>query len=42
MYMFEHYADLRGVLVRAGRPNWKALSKEFAAAGFTDVNEAAA
>ena len=38
IYMFEHYADLRGVLVRAGRPNWKALSKEFAAAGLTDIN----
>jgi hypothetical protein len=37
VYMFEHYADLSRVLVRAGRPNWKALSKEFAAAGFTDI-----
>jgi hypothetical protein len=36
--MVEHHADLRGVLVRAGRPNWKALSKEFAAAGLTDIN----
>jgi len=38
VYMFEHYADLSRVLVRAGRPNWKALAKEFAAAGFTDIN----
>ena len=36
--MVEHHADLSGVLVRAGRPNWKALSKEFAAAGLTDIN----
>ena len=38
VYMFEHYTDLNRVLVRAGRPNWKALAKEFAAAGFTDIN----
>ena len=38
VYMVEHHAELRGVLVRAGRPNWKALSKEFAAAGLTDIN----
>ena len=38
VYMVEHHADLSGVLVRAGRPNWKALSKEFAAAGLTDIN----
>jgi hypothetical protein len=36
--MVEHHADLSSVLVRAGRPNWKALSKEFAAAGLTDIN----
>ena len=38
VYMVEHHADLSGVLVRAGRPNWKALSQEFAAAGLTDIN----
>jgi hypothetical protein len=38
VYMVEHHADLSGVLVRAGRPNWKALSKEFAVAGLTDIN----
>lgn len=38
VYMVEHHADLSGVLARAGRPNWKALSKEFAAAGLTDIN----
>ena len=38
VYMLEHHADLSGVLVRAGRPNWKALSQEFAAAGLTDIN----
>jgi hypothetical protein len=38
VYMVEHHADLTGVLVRAGRPNWEALSKEFAAAGLTDIN----
>jgi hypothetical protein len=38
VYMIEHHADLSGVLMRAGRPNWKALSKEFAAAGLTDIN----
>lgn len=38
VYMVDHHADLSGVLVRAGRPNWKALSTEFAAAGLTDIN----
>jgi len=39
VYMVEHHTDLGGVLMRAGRPNWKALSKEFAAAGLTDIND---